>query len=69
VCCGSFVFTVKLREASPGLLHVEKIEEWAMRNKLHQEILQKSSNFLIQRKIQNIYIYNGNRPNKRGAEP
>jgi hypothetical protein len=38
-CCGAvaFFFTVQLRLASPGLLHVKKIEEWAMRNNLHQE--------------------------------
>jgi hypothetical protein len=28
---------VKLRLGSPGLLHVMKIKEWAMRNKLQQE--------------------------------
>ena len=36
-CHGSFVFTVQLRLASPGLLYVKKREEWAMRNSLHEE--------------------------------
>jgi hypothetical protein len=27
VCHGSFVFTAQLRLASPGLMHVKKIEE------------------------------------------
>jgi hypothetical protein len=30
-------FTVQLRLASPGLLHVEKILEWTKRHGLHQE--------------------------------
>jgi hypothetical protein len=49
LCHGSFVFTVQLRLASPGLLFVKKREEWAMRNNLHEEIALKSSNFLTQR--------------------
>jgi hypothetical protein len=37
MCPFSFVFTVQLRLASLGLLHVKKVEEWAIRNHLHQE--------------------------------
>jgi hypothetical protein len=37
LCPSSFIFTVQLRLASPGLLHDKKIEKWAMKNRLHRE--------------------------------
>jgi hypothetical protein len=37
LCRGCFIFTVQLRLAIPGLLHVKKIQEWTKRNSLHQE--------------------------------
>jgi hypothetical protein len=40
ICAAVALFllcSVQLRLASPGLLHVKKIEEWIMSNKLHLE--------------------------------
>jgi hypothetical protein len=39
VCHGSFVFTAQLRLASPGLMHVKKIEECHKKIKKAQETI------------------------------
>jgi hypothetical protein len=54
LCCRSFVFTVQLGLASPGLLHDEKIQEQAMETFFIKKKIQMSSNFLARRKIRNI---------------
>jgi hypothetical protein len=50
----SFVFTVQLRLASPGLLHIKLIKEWAMRKNCIKKTSQNSSNFLIRKEIRSI---------------
>jgi len=51
---GIFVFTVQPRLASPGLLHIKNIKEWAMRTNCIKKTSHNSSNSLIRKEIRRI---------------
>jgi hypothetical protein len=47
---------VQLRLASPGLLHVKKIQEWAKKNSLHQENHPEVKYFFDTRQNKKYYV-------------
>jgi hypothetical protein len=56
-CAADAFFTLQLGLASPGLLHVKKIQEWSKRNSLHQENHPEVKYFLDKRQNKNYFIW------------